>query len=108
YDQNQLKKSLAYIRDNVNTAGDNSYILALAANALAAYDPKDDSTLMVLQKLEKLRQDMPEWKAARYPSKSTSLTYATGDAVTVETTALTELAMLKNGQFTNSFNQSLT
>jgi alpha-2-macroglobulin-like protein len=107
-DKNQLKKSIGYIRDNVNTAGDNAYILALAANALAAYDAKDDSTLMVLQKLEKLRQDVPDWKAVRYPSKTTSMTYATGDAVTVEATALTALAMIRTGQFTNSANQALT
>jgi hypothetical protein len=36
------------------------------------------------------------------------LTYATGDAVTVEATALTALAMIKTGQFTNSANQALT
>ena len=108
YDKNQLKNSVAYIRDNLNTAGDNAYILALAANALAAYDAKDDSTLVVLQKLEKLRKDLPDWKASTYPSKSTSLTYATGDAVTVEATALTALAMIKTGQFTNSANQALT
>ncbi|MSQ93705.1 MAG: hypothetical protein EXR98_04020 [Gemmataceae bacterium] len=108
YDKNQLKKSIAYIRDNVNTAGDNSYILALAANALAAYDAKDDSTLSVLQKLEKLRKDLPDWRASSYPSKSTSMTYATGDSVTVEATALTALAMIRTGQFTNSVNQSLT
>src|SRR5207244_1546727 len=71
-------------------------------------DEKDDSTLAILQKLEKLRQDVPEWKASRYPSKSTSMTYATGDAVTVEATALTALAMIRTGQFTNSANQALT
>ena len=107
-DKNQLKKSIAYIRENVNTAGDNAYILALAANALAAYDAKDDSTLVVLQKLEKLRKDVPDWRAVNYPGKSTSLTYATGDAVTVEATALTALAMIRTGQFTNSTTQALT
>ena len=44
----------------------------------------------------------------KYPSKSTSMTYATGDAVTVEATALTALAMIRTGQFTNSANQALT
>src|SRR5713226_8027296 len=39
----QLKKSIGFIRDNVKKA-DNAYILALAANALAAADPDDDST----------------------------------------------------------------
>src|SRR5437588_8286348 len=59
----ELKKSIEYIRAHVNDAGTNAYVLALAANALAAWDAKDDSTLQVLQKLEKLRKDMPDWKA---------------------------------------------
>src|SRR3954470_21036211 len=37
-----LKKSIEYIRDNVDKQ-DNAYILALAANALASWDAKDDS-----------------------------------------------------------------
>src|SRR5262249_59626920 len=57
---------------------------------------------------EKLRQDVPEWKAAAFPAKSTSITYARGDSVTLETTALTALAMAKTGQFTNSLNKALT
>src|ERR1700720_1167390 len=63
---------------------DNAYVLALAANALAAYDAKDDSTLEVLQRLDKQRKDVPEWKAVNFPSKATSLTYARGDGITVE------------------------
>ena len=44
----------------------------------------------------------------RLPDQGQSLTYARGDSVTVETTALTVLAMLKTGQFTNSVNKALT
>lgn len=101
-------QSILWIRNNVGAAGDNAYILALAANALAAYDAKDDSTIQVIQKLEKLRQDKNDWQACFYAAKAPSLTYATGDSVNVETTALTVLAMLKTGQFTNSVNKSLT
>ena len=104
----QLQKSIDYIRAHSNDAGENTYVLALAANALAAFDAKDDSTLQVLQRLDKQRKDVPEWKAINFPSKATSLTYARGDGITVETTALTVLAMLKTGQFTNSVNKSMT
>jgi hypothetical protein len=83
-------------------------VLALAANALAAYDAKDDSTLEVVRKLAKLRQEVPEWKAVRYPSKGQSLTYAHGDAVTVESTALAALAMIKTGQFASDASKALT
>ena len=107
-DKNRAKKSIDWIRDNVKTVENNAYILALAANALAAYDAKDDSTLEVLQKLEKLHKDLPEWKAIAFPANTTSMTYARGDFVTVETTALTALAMVRTGQFTNQVNKSLT
>ena len=108
FDKKQLTNSVQFIRDNLKQAEGNAYVLALAANALAAYDPKDDSTLEALTKLDKLRKDLPEWKAVSYPAKGMSLTYARGDSVTVETTALAALAMIKAGQFTNSVNQSLT
>jgi hypothetical protein len=109
YAKDQLKPSIQYIRTNLAAAGENAYILALAANALAAYDAKDDSTLEALQKLDKLRKDLPEWRgAAHFPAGGTSLTYARGDGATVEATALAALAMIKTGQFTNSINQALT
>src|SRR6516165_5392710 len=107
----ELKKSVEYIRTHAKDA-DNAYILALAANALAAWDAKDDSThevlTKVLQKLEQMKQAKPEWKAVCYPAKGQSLSYARDDSLTVETTALAVLAMLKSGQFTNSVNQGLT
>ncbi|HWY87856.1 MAG TPA: alpha-2-macroglobulin family protein, partial [Gemmataceae bacterium] len=104
----QMKQSIEYIRGHLDDADNNAYILALAANALAAYDAKDDSTLQVLGRLEKQRKDLPEWRAAHYPTSRQSITYARGDSVNVETTALTVLAMVKTGQFTNSVNQALT
>ena len=107
-DKNRAQEVDRLIRDNVKTVENNAYILALAANALAAYDAKDDSTLEVLQKLEKLHKDLPEWKAIAFPANTTSMTYARGDCVTVETTALTALAMVRTGQFTNTVNKSLT
>src|SRR3954452_667525 len=64
--KDQLKQSVEYIRGHVNDAGDNAYVLAMAANALAAYDPKDDSTLQVLQRLKKRQQNVPEWKAVNF------------------------------------------
>jgi hypothetical protein len=104
----QVKGSIDYLRGHLKDAGENAYVLALAANALAAYDAKDDSTLAALQKLDKLRKDLPQWKAASFPSTGQSLSYAHGDGVTTETTALAVLAMVKTGQFTTSVNQALT
>jgi hypothetical protein len=104
----KLDKSVDYIIKHVDDAKDNPYILALVANALAAWDAKDDRTHAVLAKLEKLHKDLPEWKACHFPSNGQSLTYARGDGVTVETTALAALAMMKSGQFPNTVNKALT
>src|SRR3954468_7492941 len=77
-----LTKSVEYIRTHVKDA-DNAYILALAANALASYDARDDSThealTRVLKKLEARKQEKPEWKACCFPAGGQSLSYARGD-----------------------------
>src|SRR5262245_49865349 len=107
----KLKKAIEYIRDNAPKA-DNAYILALCANALAAWDAKDDSTFEVLKKvltkLDGKKERHQEWNAIAFPAGGQSLSYSRGDGLTVETTALAVLAMVKNGQFTNSVNQALT
>ncbi len=106
----QLEKSIAYIRDHAKDS-DNAYILALAANALASWDAKDDSThdvlVRILKKLDAMQEPRPEWKAIAFPARGQSLAYARGDSLTIETTALTVLAMLKNGQFSNDVNKAL-
>src|SRR5262249_15618631 len=102
-DPKELKKSIEYIRDHVKTA-ENTYVTPLAASALPAGHPKDDSThaalTKVLKKLDDMKKEKPEWKAACFPAGGQSLAFARGDSLTVETTALTVLAMLKSGQFT--------
>ena len=57
-----MESSVGVYPGNVKNA-DNAYILALAANALASWDAKDDSTLEVLQALEKQQKELPEMKA---------------------------------------------
>src|SRR5262249_52938346 len=105
----ELKKSVEYIRQHLDDAKDNAYILALAANALASWDAKDDSTHDVIQRLEKLHKEVPDWKAINFPvAGGQSLSYARGDSVAIETTALAAMAMIKSGQFTNSVNKALT
>src|SRR5207302_10617170 len=87
----QLDKSVAYIRDHAKDS-DNAYVLALAANALASWDAKDDAThevlTRVLKKLDAMQKDKPEWKAINFPTNGQSLAYARGESLTVETTAL--------------------
>ena len=106
-DKKRLTKSIEFIRNNVNEGKDNAYILALAGNALASYDPTHDSTVDLLTRLDRLHKDMPKWDAQCYPTDGVSLTYGRGNGVTIESTALTALAMLKTGGFNNSINRSL-
>src|SRR5262249_23103091 len=63
--------------------------------------------LEVLKVLEKKREDLPEQKAVRFPAGGQSLSYARGDSLTVETTALTALAMLRGKQFHDVASKSL-
>lgn len=108
----ETKKALDFIRARVKDEK-NAYILALAANALAADDAQDDATHDVLKKLlERLNEQKTltsDKKAAMFPIVGgQSLSYARGDGMTVETTALAVLALNKNGQFPDSVNQCLT
>src|SRR6185503_16237531 len=41
-----------------------------------------------LKKLEEKKEAVPDWKAIRFPAGGQSLSYAHGDSLTVETTAL--------------------
>src|SRR5438876_5356846 len=101
----QLQKSVDYILKHTDDAKDNAYVLALAANALVAWNSKDDRTVAVLNKLDKLQKDVPEWKAINFPTAGQSLSYAHGNGAAVEATALAALAFVKSGQFTNSVNK---
>lgn len=96
-----LSKSLDYIRKNAPDA-DSPYILALAANALTAAGTgaKESAAILdkVLAKLDQRAQDKPEWQAKCFPVLGgESLNHARGDSLTVETTALAAMALLKSG-----------
>jgi hypothetical protein len=108
--KDQVKTSIDFIRANAKEANDNPYILALATNALAAYDARDDSTLEALRRLEKLHEELPDWKAVRFAPKAgaQTLTYSRGDYVSVESTALTALALHKAGRNIPLVNKALT
>lgn len=102
-----LQKSIDYLRAHAKKA-DNAYLLALAANALAAWDPKDEVTLEIIKKLEQKKLEKAEWKACCFPAQGQSLAYSRGDSITIETTALAITAMIRTGQYTTTVNQALT
>jgi uncharacterized protein YfaS (alpha-2-macroglobulin family) len=103
----QLERSVQFIRQWAPQERD-GYALALAANALAAWDRQHESTHAILDKLQASRQERQDWKATFYSSRGATLNYAHGDAANVETTALAALAMLKAGGHGQSVNEALT
>ena len=96
----RLAKSLAYIRAQA-PAAENAYILALAANALTAASTTDKDAGKILEtvlaRLDQRSEEKPEWQARCFPAADgESLNHARGNSLTVETTALAALALLKS------------
>jgi hypothetical protein len=101
----EVQKALAYVRDHIGAAtGD--YERALAANALAAWDPRDEALRELMQGLESRKQDLGE-KGCHFTSQGRSLTHAWGDSLSVETTSLVSLALLRSGLHRESANGAL-
>src|SRR5919108_6622835 len=78
-DYRRLRRAVEYVREQAPRA-DNAYVLALAANALAAWDAKDEATgealTKVLRKLDGKRQERAGGKAVGVPAGGQSLAYA--------------------------------
>lgn len=85
-------RAVAFIRQNVGACRD-VYTLALAANALAAWDADDDSTREVVNRLLDGRHD--EGDTTSFGGEGQTFTYAHGDSAQIETTALAALAMMR-------------
>src|SRR5262249_40349233 len=83
----EAQRAVAYVRNNLQAAG-SSYEKALAANALAAWDPGDAALAQLLKDLDFRKKELKEARACCFPSEGRSLTCAWGDSLTVETTAL--------------------
>jgi uncharacterized protein YfaS (alpha-2-macroglobulin family) len=87
-------QAVAYVRERALQEED-AYGLALAANALAAYDPDGSETRAVLDRLYEMRVedgDRVYWEAA-----VASFMGATGESGSMETTALAAYAFLRAG-----------
>jgi hypothetical protein len=97
-DTPQVGKGVSYIREFAMSEED-AYSLALAANALAAYDPDGAVTKQVLARLEGMKVqdgDNVYWKTAG------SLMGGYGQSGAVETTALAAYAFMKGKAYPQS------
>src|SRR5690606_17924133 len=84
-----------WVREMVGTIED-PYSLALAANLLIALDPADALASDVLDRLEaQVTVVEGEEPMAHWVSESNSLYYATGDSMSMETTALVLQALIR-------------
>jgi uncharacterized protein YfaS (alpha-2-macroglobulin family) len=101
-----IDRAVSFLRKHVGKAGENPYVLALAALALSTWDPKDDLTVELLKKLEGLKVE--EGDGITFKASSQTFSYANGSAADVETTALAAMAMMKAGSHMPTVNKALT
>ncbi len=108
----EIKTSLDFLRKEV--AGvESPYVLALAANALVRADSNDAvaAALLdkVLSKLEGMCERESNSEASFLPARGgQSLTYARGNSLQVEATALATLALLESKSRPRTVNQLLS
>jgi hypothetical protein len=91
-DTPEVSQAIAYIREAALQEKD-AYSLALAANALAAYDPKDRATGAVIDYLYDAR--IQDGDTVYWQMGDISFMGATGESGSVETTALATYALLR-------------
>jgi uncharacterized protein YfaS (alpha-2-macroglobulin family) len=99
------QKGLDYVREFWRDAED-AYVLALAANALAAADPEGSSTEAALDRLAEMAS--VEGNGAHWQSDIATFMGGTGQTGSIETTALAAYAFLRAEQHSDLANQALT
>jgi hypothetical protein len=90
----EVTQAISALRDQVRWEKD-VFNLALAANALAAYDPSDPVTRQAIDALYEMRVE--EGDTIYWESGSTAFMGATGQSGSVETTALAAYAFMRSG-----------
>jgi hypothetical protein len=91
-DTSEVGQAISYIREFALQEED-PYSLALAANALAAYDPEGSMTRAVLDRLYGMR--VQEGDTIYWPVGEASFMGATGESGSLETTALAAYALMR-------------
>ena len=99
------QKAIDYLRANWQ-ANDEAYTVALVANALVAWSPKDAWTAQVLEDLHALCVEDKE--TAHWKGGSGTVTFTHGDAADVETTALSAIAFMRAGKYPETVTKALT
>jgi hypothetical protein len=93
-DTPEVGRAISYIREFASQEKD-AYGLALVANALAAYDPRDSMTRAVVDRLYEMRVE--EGDTVYWKTDVASFMGATGQSGSLETTALAAIALMRTG-----------
>jgi hypothetical protein len=93
-DTPEVGRAMGYIREFASQEKD-AYGLALVANALAAYDPRDSMTRAVVDRLYEMRVE--EGDTVYWKTDVASFMGATGQSGSLETTALAAIALMRTG-----------
>jgi hypothetical protein len=91
-DTPEVGRAIATIREHASEVED-AYGLALVANALAAYDPDDSMTKVVIDRLYEMRVEKED--AVYWQMGAASFMGATGESGSLETTALAAIALMR-------------
>jgi uncharacterized protein YfaS (alpha-2-macroglobulin family) len=102
----EVTKAVGYIRKHADDE-QSAYTRALAANALAAHDPKDAVLLRLLRDLDGRRREAADGKGCFVTSSGWSLAGSGEGTLAVETTALAVLAMIEADTLHETTNRSL-
>jgi len=104
-DRQEVTQAISYIRDQAMLDED-AYSLALAANALAAYDPEDPITRKVIDRLHEMR--VQDGDTVYWQMSGASFMGATGESGSVETTALAAYAFMRAGMHLDAAQSALS
>jgi len=103
-EDHSVSQALSFILDNLDIANSDSYVLALAANALAAADqPSAD----ILDELAS-RSITEANDGARWSSAVTTWLREFGGVVDLETTSMVAIAFLRSGEHIDLAEQAIT
>jgi 5-hydroxyisourate hydrolase-like protein (transthyretin family) len=100
-----VSRGLSFLKSNVK-AVDDSYIMALVANAFVAVEPKSETTLEVLKKLVSMAQEKDD--VIYWESDIASVTFSRGAGADIEATGLAAYALIKSGKYSDVVSKVLT
>jgi uncharacterized protein YfaS (alpha-2-macroglobulin family) len=102
-----VEKGINYLKSHLGDAKGDLYAQAMAAIALAHWDPKDKALTQLIEELARRKVDDPKTKSIYWPTSGDTETYSRGTTAAIETTALVAMAMIKADTHHSMVNSAL-